>query len=163
MRKLWCVALIFIFLLVGCSANSSQESTSNSDTSNSAPTVNETEQVFYEDDILKATFVDVIEQEIAPGNAYIRVAFENKSDHDISVFPSESSVNDTMVQYFSGTFATMKAGKKLNYAWFFPIENAGISSVEEIEKLEFSLEIDDENMHQIVKTDMITIEVNSQE
>ena len=32
-----------------------------------------------------------------------------------------------------------------------------------IEELEFSLEIDDENMHQLVKTDTITIEVNSKE
>lgn len=57
----------------------------------------------------------------------------------------------------------MKAGKKLNYAWFFPLENANISSAEEVEKLEFSLETDDKNMHQLVKTDTITIEVSSQE
>ena len=160
MKKIVTLILAFALLLLLPSCGSSSE-TGSQEKEETPETV--TEQVFYEDDILKATFVDVIEQEIAPGNAYIRVAFENKSDHDISVFPSESSVNDTMVQYFSGTFATMKAGKKLNYAWFFPFENAGISSVEEIEKLEFSLEIDDENMHQIVKTDMITIEVNSQE
>lgn len=160
MKKFVSLVLAFAILLLlpSCGASSEMGSQEKEETPETV-----TEQVFYEDDILKATFVDVIEQEIAPGNAYIRVIFENKSDHDISVFPSESSVNDTMVQYFSGTFATMKAGKKLNYAWFFPFENAGISSVEEIEKLEFSLEIDDENMHQIVKTDMITIEVNSQE
>lgn len=160
MKKIVTLILAFAMLLLLPACGSSSE-TGSQEKEETPETV--TEQVFYEDDILKATFVDVIEQEIAPGNAYIRVIFENKSDHDISVFPSESSVNDTMVQYFSGTFATMKAGKKLNYAWFFPFENAGISSVEEIEKLEFSLEIDDENMHQIVKTDMITIEVNSQE
>lgn len=160
MKKIVTLILAFAMLLLLPACGSSSE-TGSQEKEETPETV--TEQVFYEDDILKATFVDVIEQEIAPGNAYIRVVFENKSDHDISVFPSESSVNDTMVQYFSGTFATMKAGKKLNYAWFFPFENAGISSVEEIEKLEFSLEIDDENMHQIVKTDMITIEVNSQE
>ena len=160
MKKIVTLILAFAMLLLLPSCGSSFE-TGSQEKEETPETV--TEQVFYEDDILKATFVDVIEQEIAPGNAYIRVVFENKSDHDISVFPSESSVNDTMVQYFSGTFATMKAGKKLNYAWFFPFENAGISSVEEIEKLEFSLEIDDENMHQIVKTDIITIEVNSQE
>ena len=158
MKKIVTLILAFAMLLLLPACGSSSE-TGSQEKEETPETV--TEQVFYEDDILKATFVDVIEQEIAPGNAYIRVVFENKSDHDISVFPSESSVNDTMVQYFSGTFATMKAGKKLNYAWFFPFENAGISSVEEIEKLEFSLEIDDENMHQIVKTDMITIEVNS--
>lgn len=160
MKKIVTLILAFAMLLLLPACGSSSE-TGSQEKEETPETV--TEQVFYEDDILKATFVDVIEQEIAPGNAYIRVVFENKSDHDISVFPSESSVNDTMVQYFSGTFATMKAGKKLNYAWFFPFENAGISSVEEIEKLEFSLEIDDENMHQIAKTDMITIEVNSQE
>lgn len=160
MKKIVTLILAFAMLLLLPACGSSSE-TGSQEKEETPETV--TEQVFYEDDILKATFVDVIEQEIAPGNAYIRVVFENKSDHDISVFPSESSVNDMMVQYFSGTFATMKAGKKLNYAWFFPLENASISSIEEIEKLEFSLEIDDENMHQIVKTDMITIEVNSQE
>ena len=160
MKKFVSLVLAFAMLLLLPSCGSSSE-TGSQEKEETPETV--TEQVFYEDDILKATFVDVIEQEIAPGNVYIRVVFENKSDHDISVFPSESSVNDMMVQYFSGTFATMKAGKKLNYAWFFPLENASISSIKEIEKLEFSLEIDDENMHQIVKTDMITIEVNSQE
>lgn len=148
--------LSVLFLLPSCS--SSVDNGSQSQETSSEPA---TEQVFYEDDILKATFVDVIEQEIAPGNAYIRVVFENKSDNDITVFPSESSVNDTMVQYFSGTFATVRAGKKLNYVWFFPLESVNISSVDEIKKLEFSLEIDDENMSQLAKTDTITIEVNS--
>lgn len=150
------VTLTMLFLLSSC--GSSVNADSQSHVESSEPVV---EQVFYEDDILKATFIDVVEEEMAPGNAYIRVVFENKSDSDITVFPSESSVNDTMVQYFSGTFATMKAGKKLNYAWFFPLENANISSVDEIEKLEFSLKIDDENMNQLVMTDTIIIEVNS--
>ena len=160
MKKIVTLILAFAMLLLLPSCGSSSE-TGSREKEETPETV--TEQVFYEDDVLKATFVDVIEQEAAPGNAFIRVVFENKSDYDISVFPADSSVNDMMVQYFSGTFATMKAGKKLNYAWFFPLENANISSAEEVEKLEFSLEIDDENMHQLVKTDTITIEVSSQE
>lgn len=160
MKKIVTLILAFAMLLLLPSCGSSSE-TGSQEKEETPETV--TEQVFYEDDVLKATFVDVIEQEAAPGNAFIRVVFENKSDYDIYVFPADSSVNDMMVQYFSGTFATMKAGKKLNYAWFFPLENANISSAEEVEKLEFSLEIDDENMHQLVKTDTITIEVSSQE
>lgn len=160
MKKIVTLILAFAMLLLLPSCGSSSE-TGSQEKEETPETV--TEQVFYEDDVLKATFVDVIEQEAAPGNAFIRVVFENKRDYDISVFPADSSVNDMMVQYFSGTFATMKAGKKLNYAWFFPLENANISSAEEVEKLEFSLEIDDENMHQLVKTDTITIEVSSQE
>lgn len=163
MKKLWCVAFIFMFLLVGCSENSVQESTSNSDTSNSVPTTEETEQVFYEDDILKATFVSVSEQAGLDGVGYIGVKFENKSDSEITVLAMDSSVNDTMVMYFSGVPATMQGGKKLNYAWGFYFDKVGITDISEVEKLEFSLEIDDENMHQLVRTDIITIEVNSKE
>ena len=149
------VILSVLFLFPGCSPSIAPVSNDAQETS-SEPAM---EQVFYEDDILKATFIDVVEQELVPGCAYIRVVFENKSDNDIIVIPSESSVNDMMVQYFSGTPASMKAGKKLNYAWFFSLETANISSVDEIEKLEFSLKIDDANMHQIAETGVINIEV----
>lgn len=118
------------------------------------------EVVFYEDDILKATFLNVSEQVGLDGVGYIGVIFENKSDAEITVLPMDSAVNDTAVMYFSGIPATMQGGKTLNFAWGFYFDKAGITSIDEIENLEFSLEIDDEFMNQLVRTDIITIEVD---
>ena len=154
MKKLLALVLLFTSLLslTSCGSSAGVEGQDKS---------SEAEQVFYEDENLKATFIDVIEQDIMPGYAYIRVTFENKSDGEITVLPIDYSVNDTIVQYASGMLATMGAGKKLNYAWFFPMTNAGINSVDEIETLEFSLEIDDEHMSQLAKSNLITIQVNN--
>lgn len=160
MKKFVSLVLAFAMLLLLPSCGSSSE-TGSQEKEETPETV--TEQVFYEDDILKATFVNVSEQAGLNGVGYIGVKFENKSDSEITVLPMDSSVNDTMVMYFSGVPATMQGGKKLNYAWGFYFDKAGITDISEVEKLEFSLEIVDENMHQLVRTDIITIEVNSQE
>ena len=160
MKKFVSLGLAFAMLLLLPSCGSSSE-TGSQEKEETPETV--TEQVFYEDDILKATFVNVSEQAGLNGVGYIGVKFENKSDSEITVLPMDSSVNDTMAMYFSGVPATMQGGKKLNYAWGFYFDKAGITDISEVEKLEFSLEIVDENMHQLVRTDIITIEVNSQE
>ena len=160
MKKFVSLVLAFAMLLLLSSCVSSSE-TGSQEKEETPETV--TEQVFYEDDILKATFVNVSEKAGLNGVGYIGVKFENKSDSEITVLPMDSSVNDTMVMYFSGVPATMQGGKKLNYALGFYFDKAGITDISEVEKLEFSLEIVDENMHQLVRTDIITIEVNSQE
>ncbi len=118
-----------------------------------------TGKVFYEDNYLKAAFVDIIETDYLPGVGYIRVVFENKSNQEITVFPENSSVNDTMVQYLGGTYATMQGGKNLNYSWGFDFQLAGITSIDEVKTLEFSLWIVDENTETLAKSDMITVNV----
>lgn len=106
------------------------------------------EQVIYEDDILKAVYKGVSE---TSGVVIMTVELKNKSDVEITVLPMDSSVDETMIQFTSGTLATIQAGKTLNQGWIIgsmPTQN-----------IEFSMSICDENMSELVQTDSLTIEV----
>ena len=115
---------------------------------------------FYEDDFVAGSFVEVFEESSVSGTGYIKVSFTNKADQEITVYPVNSSVNDTMVQYLSGTPAKMQAGKSIKQVWFFSYENAGISELEDIEKLEFSLLIVDENTKTLAETPIVSVKVS---
>ena len=85
----------------------------------------------------------------------MKVKLENKSDNEITILPMDSSVDGTMVQFTSGTLATISSGKTFNQGWIIgsmPTDN-----------IEFSMSICDENMSELVKTDILTIDIERNE
>lgn len=100
------------------------------------------EKVVYDGETFKATYLGITELDSVPGVCYIQMKFENKTDQEITVYPQDSSVNDTMVQYLGGVPATMQGGKNINYSMFFYLEKAGLSDISEVKTLEFKLTAD---------------------
>lgn len=131
-------------LILSLSACGSSESDSSSNQENTEVE----EQIIYEDDILKAVYKGVSE---TSGVVVMTVELENKSDSEITVLPMDSSVDGTMVQFTSGTLATIQAGKTFNQGWI-------IGSMP-TQSIEFSMSICDENMSELVQTNSLTIEV----
>lgn len=146
MKKLFVVifTLILVLSLVACS-NSSE--LAHSSTLQEETGVNE-EQIIYEDDTLKATYLGVSE---TSGVVVMNVQLENKTDSEISVLPMDSSVDGTTVQFTSGTLATIQGGKIFNQGWI--IENMPTDNIE------FSMSICDENMNELTRTDILTVEI----
>lgn len=105
------------------------------------------ETVIYEDEIFKATSLGFSD---SFGYWCFVVELENKTDQTITVYPSDSSVDDEMVTFTSGTPATMRPGKKFTQSW--------ILNGEPQEQVEFVLTAYDENMEKLVETDLITVE-----
>lgn len=147
MRKIFfliCPVFLVLFLF-GC-GNSEQVSNISEGVAESK------EQIVYEDNLIKATYEGVSE---TSGVVVMKVKLENKTDSEITVLPMDSSVDGTMVQFTSGTLATIQAGKTFNQGWIIgnmPTKN-----------IEFSMSICDKNMSELVKTDALTIDVAGNE
>lgn len=106
------------------------------------------DKLVYEDSTIAVTYrglSDVV------GNIGMAFTIENKGDHEITVYPMDSSINDTMVLFGSGFPATIRAGKKFNQVWVANPETVGISGCEDVTEIEMSFNYDD------VTTDLIKI------
>ena len=126
---------------VTSSQEKNKSSNSNKKNNNSSDTSDEDDgQVVYEDDVLKATFKKVKD---VSGNLGFIFLLENKSDAEITVYAVDTSVNDAMVTFASGTPATIQAGKHMTQTWIANPELVGIESVSEITSFELSFSYDD--------------------
>lgn len=144
------VAALMILSLCSCGSSSETEQAA----------VEQSAQVIYKDEYVEVTFEGVSDLPMVEGMTAVNLSFQNLSDQEITVLPLDSSVNDSMVQFVSGTPATMQGGKKLAYAMSFNNETAGISDYSEVKTLEFSLSVNDSDFNEISRSDILSIEVS---
>lgn len=151
MKKL-SILVVALMILGLCSCGSSSEPEQDA--------VEQSAQVIYKDEYVEVTFEGVSDLPMVEGMTAVNLSFQNLSDQEITVLPLDSSVNDSMVQFVSGTPATMQGGKKLAYAMNFNNETAGISDYSEVKTLEFSLSVNDADFNEISRSDILSIEVS---
>lgn len=151
MKKL-SILVVALMILGLCSCGSSSEP--------EQAAVEQSAQVIYKDEYVEVTFEGVSDLPMVEGMTAVNLSFQNLSDQEITVLPLDSSVNDSMVQFVSGTPATMQSGKKLAYAMSFNNETAGISDYSEVKTLEFSLSVNDSDFNEISRSDILSIEVS---
>ena len=132
MKKL-SILVVALMILGLCSCGSSSEP--------EQAAVESSAEVIYKDEYVEVTFEGVSDLPLVEGMTVVNLSFQNLSDQEITVLPLDSSVNDSMVQFVSGTPATMQGGKKLVYVMSFNNETAGISDYSEVKTLEFSLSV----------------------
>lgn len=151
MKKL-SILVVALMILGLCSCGSSSEP--------EQAAVESSAEVIYKDEYVEVTFDGVSDLPLVEGMTAVNLSFQNLSDQEITVLPLDSSVNDSMVQFVSGTPATMQGGKKLVYVMSFNNETAGISDYSEVKTLEFSLSVNDENFNEVSRSDILNIEVS---
>lgn len=151
MKKL-SILVVALMILGLCSCGSSSEP--------EQAAVESSAEVIYKDEYVEVTFEGVSDLPLVEGMTAVNLSFQNLSDQEITVLPLDSSVNDSMVQFVSGTPATMQRGKKLVYVMSFNNETAGISDYSEVKTLEFSLSVNDADFNEISRSDILSIEVS---
>lgn len=151
MKKL-SILVVALMILGLCSCGSSSEL--------EQAAVESSAEVIYKDEYVEVTFEGVSDLPLVEGMTAVNLSFQNLSDQEITVLPLDSSVNDSMVQFVSGTPATMQRGKKLVYVMSFNNETAGISDYSEVKTLEFSLSVNDADFNEISRSDILSIEVS---
>lgn len=151
MKKL-SILVVALMILGLCSCGSSSEP--------EQAAVESSAEVIYKDEYVEVTFEGVSDLPLVEGMTAVNLSFQNLSDQEITVLPLDSSVNDSMVQFVSGTPATMQGGKKLVYVMSFNNETAGISDYSEVKTLEFSLSVNDADFNEISRSDILSIEVS---
>ena len=145
---------VFSFILLGlcsCAVSSEREQ----------PTMETSAQTIYKDQYVEVKFEGVGELPSIDGMSAINLTLKNLGDEEITVLFMDSSVNGTMVQFVSGVPATMQGGKEIAHTLSFNNETAGISDYSEIDKLEFSLSVNDENFSKISRSELLTVEISS--
>lgn len=94
------------------------------------------EQVVYENEGLKVVFRGVSD---LMGNIGAQFTMTNKGSNEVMVLPESASINDHMVQLFSGVPATIRPGKSFNQVWFTGPDAAGVSSYKDVKEIELVL------------------------
>lgn len=160
MKKLKVIVAIALamgmLVLSGCDGSS----TADKPTEGSSQVESQTpaEQFLFEDENVKVTFVEIFEMPELVGSCYLRLKVENKSDKTVTVSLKDSYVNDTAQMIGSGVPMTLAPGKNSQTPFFFGYGNLGISSKDEIEKIEFKVWLWDENFDTVVETEPLVID-----
>lgn len=153
MKKLLALMLALgMLVLCGCDTTDTQ-SGDKSTATNTATT-----KALYEDDNVKVSFVEIFEMPELVGTCYLRLKVENKSDKTVTVSLKDSYVNDTAQMIGSGVPMELAPGKNSQAPFFFGYSNLGISSKDEIEKIEFKVWLMDDNFDTVVETKTLVVD-----
>jgi hypothetical protein len=158
--KKFMVILLALGLLAMSGCDSTTTSSGDStDQTTEVTSQNETkEEVLFENEDVKVTFVEIFEVPELVGSCYLRLKVENKSDKTVTVSLKDSYVNDTAQMIGSGVPMKLAPGKNSQTPFFFGYGNLGISSKDEIEKIEFKVWLWDENFDTVVETEPLVVE-----
>lgn len=142
-------------------ADSTNTTQSNDSTDTQTENSETTEQVLIDDDMMKVTYEEIFEEESITGACYIRFKVENKSAQRYTVYPDNLYVNDTATTMLSGVPMELDAGKQSQTPFFFTYSNLGISSKDEIKKIEVTFTARNDDFETVYTSDPVVIEPNS--
>mgnify|MGYP006357719789 CR=1 FL=1 len=117
------------------------------------------EQVLVDDNNMKVSFIEIFEEPSISGAGYLRLKVENKTDKTVTVYPRDAYVNDTAITLGSGVHMKLAPGKNSQAPFIIFYGNLGITSKDEIKKIELRLTFDDENYDMIAETETLVIDL----
>ena len=124
--------LILSLALTACSETTTP-------TTDDKTSTEDTSEVVYEDGTLTVTFKGVSEVAEQIGMSF---TLDNNGADEITVLPIKGSVNGVMVQFVSGTPATILPGKTANQVWMANPEVVG-ATADEVTSIEVVLQYGD--------------------
>ena len=154
------ICLVIVLSLV--TPNDSSNTTTNDTSIQSTETTSEKENYkkVYEDEYIKASYIDCYEEETVQGCAYVALEIENKSDKTFMVSLSDTSINDTMVNTGSGVPMVIKPNKKSRQPFILFTGTSGIDSVDEIKAISFKIVLlDNDTVETIEETKEIEVNI----
>lgn len=154
MKKVFIYFALVAMMLSGCGSSAPAEEVTVVDDAVAEEEVAEerVEVVVYEDDVFKATYIGPVDMsDYLEGMAAVGFLLENKTDVEITVYPMDTSVDDFMVSFLSGTPARMNPGKKFNQVWMFADEDVSFDS------FEVSFNAVDADFNELVKTEVFEV------
>lgn len=117
------------------------------------------EQVLIDDENMKVSFIEIFEEPSISGAGYLRLKVENKTDKTVTVYPRDAYVNDAAITLASGVAMKLAPGKNSQAPFIIFYGNLGITSKDEIERIELRLTFDDENYDMIAETETLVIDL----
>lgn len=121
------------------------------------------QDVIYEDNYIKASFVkvysDALVDSAVDGVAYLQLHVENKSSQTYTVTLSNAAINGMSTTIGSGVPMRILPGNASEQPFILFTKNTGVDNADQINKLQFSFYLLDENMNNLEETKTITINV----
>lgn len=159
MKKFMVIVLALgLLAMSGCDSTTTSSGDSTDQTTAVTSQSETKDEVLFESDDMKVSFIEVFEDANITGAGYLRLKVENKTDKTVTVYPKDVYVNDTSVVLGSGVPMTLAPGKNSQAPFIIFYSNLGITSKDEIQKIEFRLTFDDENHDTIAETETMVIE-----
>lgn len=146
------VLIVMVMTMAGCVDNSTTTEKPSSPNENPVE-----EQVLWDSDSVKVSFIEIFEEPSISGVAYLRLKVENNTDKTVTVYPQDAYVNDTSTTLGSGVPMTLAPGKNSQAPFIIFYTNLGITSKDEIQKIEFKLSLEDESYDTIEETEVLVI------
>lgn len=163
MKKFVAMMLVFgVVMLSGCDALVTSGVGSSTDETAGTPSTSESkEEVLFENEVVKVTFMEIFEMDGIAGACYLKLKVENKSDKTVTVYLKDAYVNDTAVLMGSGVPMTLAPGKNSQAPFFFSYTNLDIDSKDEVKKIEFKMFLTGENSETVLETESLIVEFNN--
>lgn len=147
------------FTLVACGDTGTTQLESNTESKSETQDSSDAsaDKVICDDSFIKVTYNSLKTMPGMEGQIYLNCTYENKTDKTVTVYPTESYVNDTQVTMVSGVPTTMKASGKSNNAISFNGQPLGITDTDDVQKVEMKFMVVDEDNNTLETTDTISI------
>lgn len=158
--KKFLVMVLALSLLVmsGCDLTTTSDGGSTDQTEVTTGKSEAEEKVLFESDDMKISFIELYEVEGIQGAGYLRLKVENNTDKSVTVYPKDAYVNDTAVVLGSGVPMTLLPEKNSQAPFIIFYTNLGITSKDEIQKIEFKLTFDENDGDWSAETETMVIE-----
>lgn len=156
-------AIIVIAICSGSDGDSSGNTTNNSGKIESSQKVNDTAKPIFEDEYIKASFVKVYNDKAVDmsveGVSYMQLLVENKSNQSLTIGFKNAAINGMSTTIGSGLPVTVLPGNSSQQPFILFTKNTGVTSADDINKIQFSFCLMDENAHIVDETETVTINV----
>lgn len=159
------VIAVAAFLIIGILNGNDETAVSDASatSSTSEKTEKKEEPVIYEDDYIKASFIKVYSDKnvdsFVEGVAYLQLHVENKSEQPYTVSLSNAAINGMSTTIGSGIPMTILPGNSSEQPFILFTKNTGVNNADDIETVQFSFYLLDDELHKVQETKTITVDV----
>lgn len=161
------VIIVALFLILAVIIGSGDSSDTPSDNPNTSQSTNQTQEskktLIYEDDYIKASYIKVYSDPIVDasveGVVYLQLLVENKSNQKLTVSLSNAAVNGMSTTIGSGMPMTILPSNSSQQPFIIFTKNTNVQKADDINKLQFSFYLMDENVNTVEETKVLTLNI----
>lgn len=154
------VAIFTISIILASDTTSGTEQTTNETNQSQQDSSADSSELIYEDAYVKVSFIKLYTIESVNEAVYLQLLVENKTQQTVTVGLTNSAVNGMSTVISSGFPMTILPGNSSQQPFIIHTKNTNVVAAEDIEKLQFSVYLLDEDINTIEETDVITIKIN---
>ncbi len=150
-------ACMGIIATVGTAVETGETDTTQGQTGET--TKKEEERSIYKDATIEASYIGIAEYSGVGGTAYLQLRIKNVGKQKIILSLSDVSVNGVTTQSGTAVPTELEPGKTTKTPFIIFTKNTDISSVKDIENLDFKIRVSDSNYNEIETTKTLSLKL----